>query len=66
MSERILAPAALVITTATAMSGAVITLLLSAPATDPAAGFAGGDVLPFLREVLAVIADSFWALIQYL
>ena len=66
MNERILAPAALVITTATAMSGAVITLLLSAPATNPPTGFAGGDVLPFLREVLAVIADSFWALIQYL
>jgi hypothetical protein len=48
------------------MSGAVITLLLTTPTTDHAAVLARGDVMPLLREVVTLIADSFWAFLQYL
>ena len=66
MSERILAPAAAIAVTAVAISGAAIALLLGSPAADHAAIVARGDVLPFLSAVFQLIADSFWAFLEYL
>ena len=66
MNQRIMAPAAAVIgLAATAMSGAAISLLLTAP-TQVGATVSRGDVMPFLEEVLAVIAGVFWSVLQYL
>jgi hypothetical protein len=66
MTQRILTPAAAVIgLAATAMAGAAISLLLTAP-TDVGAAVSRGDVIPFLESVLTVIADVVWGVLQYL
>lgn len=66
MNERILAPAAFIGVTAVVMSSAAIALLLSSPAANHAAIVARSDVLPFLSAVFSLIADTFWAFLQYL
>jgi hypothetical protein len=66
MTQRILTPAAAVIgLAATAMAGAALSLLLTAPA-DVGAAVSHGDVMPFLEAVLTVIADVVWGVLKYL
>jgi len=67
MIEKIVAPAAAVIgTAAAAMAGATIALMLTIP-TGRAVPTAGGEVvLPFLEAALRMLADAFWATLQYL
>ena len=67
MIEKIVAPAAAVVgTAAVAMAGATIALMLTIP-TGRAVPTAGGEVvLPFLEAALRMLADAFWATLQYL